>query len=293
MNKTLLEYIKNVVDLEKSIYIQKQAISRLAAETKYLGIEKKFQSPSMGNEYSVDGHLIFPLALCGGGVGIGAGIVLGGIGGKLFLFAILGAIIGVVIEIVTTTSKNREMEEQYNSEYAVYKAKVDKDKERVKKEQAQIKQIRQVIGIMYDKCSETEELLRKYYSLDIIYPKYRNLVAMCSIYDYLLSGMCTELGGRDGAYAKFDLDENFHRIHTRLDVVIDKLDEIKNTQYMLYEAIQEGNRVSRQLLDASVQQVRLAEQTVENTQLGAYYQEQAAIEARQIKALSFYDTLRS
>ena len=43
--------------------------------------------------------------------------------------------------------------------------------------------------------AETRELLARYYALDVIYPKYRNMVAMTTIYEYFASGRCTVLTG--------------------------------------------------------------------------------------------------
>lgn len=60
---------------------------------------------------------------------------------------------------------------------------------------------------------KTKQLLRKLYSADVVYPKYRNMVAMCTIYEYLASGRCETLDGAQGAY-------NLYEAEIRQNIVI-------------------------------------------------------------------------
>ena len=62
-----------------------------------------------------------------------------------------------------------------------------------------------VLQVVYDQYESTIELLNNYYDKNIIYPKYRDLVALCMIYEYLVSGRCLTLEGRNGAYNKYDI----------------------------------------------------------------------------------------
>mgnify|MGYP007024707781 CR=1 FL=1 len=61
------------------------------------------------------------------------------------------------------------------------------------------------------------------------FPKYRNLVAVSQIYEYILSGRCTELGGYQGAY-------NLYEQETRMDIVIMRLDDIYEEEFSLPSA---------------------------------------------------------
>ncbi len=103
---------------------------------------------------------------------------------------------------------------------------------------------------------------------------------MCSLYEYFISGRFTELTGPDGAYNRYETEIRLDRIITKLDVIIHKLDAIKANQYMLFTALQEGNQLTKQLLDESVKQSQLAQKTVENTALAAHYSEVAASNAQ-------------
>lgn len=81
----------------------------------------------------------------------------------------------------------------------------------------------------------------RYYSPDIIFGKYREFAPVATIYEYLKAGRCTTLEGPDGAYNLYEAELRSNTIIAKLDVVIEKLEEIKNTQYMLCNALEKIN----------------------------------------------------
>ena len=87
--------------------------------------------------------------------------------------------------------------------------------------------------------------LDRYYSINIIFPKYRNFVAISSLYEYFVTGRCRTLGvsdsGHEGAYNIYERELRENRIIAKLDQVISRLDQIIDNQQMLYSAIQECN----------------------------------------------------
>ena len=85
------------------------------------------------------------------------------------------------------------------------------------------------------------------YSLDVIFPKYRNIIAVSSFYEYLLSGRCDKLEGAEGAYNIFESELRMNLIINKIDDVIKHLEKIEQHQYMLYSAIQENNKQVNQL----------------------------------------------
>ena len=91
--------------------------------------------------------------------------------------------------------------------------------------------------------AETKDILSRYYALDVIYPKYRNLVAMTSMYEYLASGRCTELTGPDGAYNLYEMELRQDLIIDRLDSIVARLDNIRKNQYTLYRELQRTNEL--------------------------------------------------
>ena len=94
---------------------------------------------------------------------------------------------------------------------------------------------------------KTGILLDNLYSINVIGEKYRNLVAVSSFCEYLKYERCDTLTGVNGAYNKFE-DELYKRqIVSKLDEVLIKMDQIKENQYMLYNAIQEAEEQREQL----------------------------------------------
>lgn len=124
---------------------------------------------------------------------------------------------------------------------------------------------------------ETRNILEKYYNLNIVYPKYRNLTAISSFNEYLKSGRCTMLTGHEGAYNIYEEEVRLDRILTKLDIIIEKLEEIKQNQRMLYLAIKEAKTTSenilRELKSISSQNIEIINNTnvtAQNSQITAY-----------------------
>lgn len=130
------------------------------------------------------------------------------------------------------------------------------------------------------------------YQKDIIFPKYRNLVMVCSLQEYISAGLCTTLEGPDGAYNLLETYMRLDRISTQLDRVISNLEFIRENQFMLYSAVQEANRRLGQLTDSIRQMtaslgefyhkslqsaaqlnIQLAEMNAQNAQLTAHLAE--------------------
>ena len=94
---------------------------------------------------------------------------------------------------------------------------------------------------------ETKSLLKKLYSEDIIFPKYRNMIAMCTMYEYFASGRCTELTGANGAYNLYESELRQNIIINQLENVNANLEQVKQNQYILYQGIAETNQALREI----------------------------------------------
>ena len=95
------------------------------------------------------------------------------------------------------------------------------------------------MGLLDAPLYETMDLLEKLYAMDIIFPKYRNMVAMCSMYEYFASGRCTELTGPNGAYNLYESELRQNLIINQLEAVNMNLEQVKQNQYILYQGIME------------------------------------------------------
>lgn len=84
---------------------------------------------------------------------------------------------------------------------------------------------------------ETKENLERVYSKNIIYPKYRNLPALTSIYEYYVTGRCEELSGPYGAHNLYEDEVRKDKVISQLNTIIANLEQIKQNQYKLYEQV--------------------------------------------------------
>ena len=89
----------------------------------------------------------------------------------------------------------------------------------------------------------TEELLDKLYSKNIIFPKYRNFATIAQIYEYLLSGRCDQLEGPYGAYNLYESELRQNIIIDKLDEIIRQLERLNATMNAMCVAINESNRL--------------------------------------------------
>lgn len=147
--------------------------------------------------------------------------------------------------------KKAEAEEEYRKKYGEYLDQKEEAEEKYQEEArkadlAYIKAAEQVKQLDAP-LSETKALLEKLYSADIIFPKYRNMVAMCTMYEYFASGRCTELTGANGAYNLYESELRQNIIINQLENVNANLEQVKQNQYILYQGIAETNQTLRDI----------------------------------------------
>lgn len=279
--KEMREYISRVAYLEKTIYTQNQTIDQLGYQINSLGHPICYEKPNAPRHASMndDGDLLSGMwytALGGGFIGGIIGLFAGSFMGGVVIGAIALVLIVFIHDAVSNARYNAAADRQYEHDMNRYRAAVEADNKRVVKEKEERGRLFNIMTEMEKQRDETVSVLDRFYKTDIIFQKYRNLVAVCSFYEYFASGRCRSLTGHEGAYNIYENEIRLDRICTKLEEVIVNLEQIKANQYFLYDAIQEGNQLSQQLLQESVRQSRLAEQTAENTALAAHYSEVAA-----------------
>jgi uncharacterized membrane protein len=95
----------------------------------------------------------------------------------------------------------------------------------------------EVQTVIIEEKQGLEEQLAEVYGLGVIHPKYHNIVAYASFYDYLDTKRCYILEGPDGAYDTFEEEVRMDAVILRLDRVVADLERIKENQYTLYRAL--------------------------------------------------------
>ena len=95
--------------------------------------------------------------------------------------------------------------------------------------------------VLHARGDKTLRLLAKLYAKNVIYPKYRDLIAVSSLYEYFETRRCTELDGPDGAYSLFETERRMKLIVERLGS--DSEINPKN-QYVLTKVIARADAVA-------------------------------------------------
>lgn len=270
--ESLKEYLSIVVDMEQNIYTQRKLISSMEEEIAHTKVPNAFlkpQEPKM-QERSTQPPL-HPIGCAGsviGGIGcfIVAFIVLALFGNPVFLLLAFFAPIAWGLYCEEKNKKadenfEREQKEQLATQYTeqlnVYAKEMERFQclcQRDEEERMVKRQLLEAEKSVAEKALGTSlSCLQTIYDKNIIFPKYRNLVMVCSLYEYICAGRCSTLEGADGAYNILEMEARMDRIILQLDAVIENLGQIKERQYMLYSAVQEGNRRSAAILLSTTQ----------------------------------------
>lgn len=278
--KDLVKYLSYLKTMEESIYTLEATKSKLTQRINSLGFANTYTEPKMKeSDLSLGGCVSFPF-ICGA-VGIIPGIIFGyiaAVNGNSFLTplivtVIIAAFIGFIIGAVTMGMEDKKESEDYENAQMIYKQNVENDKLRVERElkeknflMGESKKIENQLSIVRHDLSEA-------YSIGVIFETYRNFCAVSSFYEYLASGVCDTLDGPDGAMRLYRNEVLQGRIIESLQKVISSLEDIKQNQYTLYEAIERGNVTSENLLKSSIQLGNQNEQIIRNTAIDAHNSE--------------------
>ena len=179
-----------------------------------------------------------------------------------------------------TIQLREQAKAKYDSDYQSYLDAVKEDEAsyQIAYRNAEInyQNAKDAISTLNGPLEESRKALNSLYDLNIIFEKYRNIVAMTTIYEYFASGRCSELEGPNGAYNLYESELRQNLIVTKLDAIIDSLDEIKNNQFVLYKELSKMNTQISEVKALTEQVVRNTERTADLSALNA---ELAAITA--------------
>lgn len=276
-SQELLEYVRRVKDLEIGVYEAKQIddkfpesyvaqMPKRPAEPRYLSgmIPSPPQEPDEQNTGGA-AAACFIVALVFLFFGINSLSALN------FLIAGLATIVAVGILIDGKRRQEREEEEyqaklqEYENNLGQYQLRLSEiESENQKKRDMYEKQLvayseevadyesrgKAVMHELFDAKWNLEEALISLYEEGIIYSKYRNLVAVSTIYEYLASGRCDQLEGPNGAYNLYEMELRQNIVIGQLSTITEHLEQIKENQYTLYYEIQNANRNSESMLSS-------------------------------------------
>lgn len=97
--------------------------------------------------------------------------------------------------------------------------------------------------------------LNRHYSANVLPAKYRNLIAVGSMYEYLYTGRCTTIAGHGGMYDTFEHDRQMNEANRKLGTIIEQnqiiieqnMQIIANTE-LIYSAVCRCNDTANQIL---------------------------------------------
>ena len=276
-SQELLEYVRRVKDLEIGVYEAKQIddkfpesyvaqMPKRPAEPRYLSgmIPPPPQEPDEQNTGGA-AAACFIVALVFLFFGINSLSALN------FLIAGLATIVAVGILIDGKRRQEREEEEyqaklqEYENNLGQYQLRLSEiESENQKKRDLYRKQLvaysEEVADyvnrsnterdVLFDAKWKLQAALRNLYEEGIIYPKYQNLVAVSTIYEYLASGRCDRLEGPNGAYNLYEMELRQNIVIGQLSTITEHLEQIKENQYTLYYEIQSANNNSASMLSS-------------------------------------------
>ena len=276
-----------VLSLEKSIYLQRNVIGAMNTQL------RRAQSPNYKAEYHKQAKylkwwaFLIPIIFMPLVVGIIWGILSVALEDKTniydnktvyILFAVIdyGVLIGMIVYDIYVAISNKRNN-------AVENAKVDDYNDRLYAySRAKANEIANEIVKAKNELQRTYDVLQRVYSMNIIYSKYRSFVPVGMFYEYICSGRCSTLEGHEGAY-------NIYEYELRMDIIINELQEIKQNQWYLYDAISSQNKNFNRLYQSCISGMSTLNNISQNTDLIAYYSQ---IEANDINAIKWMKVFR-
>lgn len=137
--------------------------------------------------------------------------------------------------------KQKEFIKSCKNELLIKKSVIENVKKQISKSQSKLFLTKE-INLAKKELEETVKVRNKLYAYNIIYEKYRNLVALSTIYEYIDSGRCETLEGPTGAYNLFESELRFNLIISDLTLINNSLEQIKENQFLLYKELNDVNK---------------------------------------------------
>ena len=294
----LLDYLKTTISVETDIETQNQiraaAIREKAARKPVLHQKELPEIPDMP-DFSVDSNFIVAFlvtAVLFLFVGIFALFYDFRVEG--YISCVLGIILLIPICVARIKAKReaahcRERIDYICSDYTSIKKENDNLKSEWHQQLAEWNNSNDaLLAEMEQPYTETLHVRDQLYAIDAIYPKYQNLPALTSIYEYFITGRCDELTGPHGAYNMYEDEVRKDTVISQLNTVIENLEQIRQSQFMLYEQVKMIQKTAS-AINGELAQIR--GYTIALTQLTALNTYYAALNERNSRATMYYHLL--
>lgn len=246
-------YLAMIINLEREESTQNQAIYNLNNQIYWLGKYREIGEPqkpldtvnTRGVDADAKGRL---LAIAGALAAVFGFFITSG------FFLISGVLVLLVgggycfFGRVVFDEDYREAVKRYNQKVEQYKKSLVEDAKRVDAERVKKTALQSSLNVLKSANKKTANCLQQLYNKNIIYPKYRNLACVCTLYEYFDSGRCTTLEGHEGAYNLLENEMRLNRIITQNNRILENLEAIRENQELLYDSIQAANQKADQII---------------------------------------------
>lgn len=277
MGTELRQYIVCVRNLEIQKETLAKTITNIDRKINTLGLPKKLNRERNPIELNFWEMYSFPLFLIAPVVILGLIFLFAGLdeystiyrtatgteygdGSTLCWIGFIVLLVGILLLSLVISSYKKQKQHYIENEQIInnnYKIDKQNDEKRVSNELVLKQKYQQARNSLYNTYAQTCNTLNALYAKKIIYPKYQNdLVAICMFHEYFESGRCHDLTGHEGAYNIYEQELRMGIIIGKLDIIIQKLDEIQSNQYALYTAVQQISNQQNRIL-SSLQQISL------------------------------------
>ncbi len=292
-----IAYMNKVKDLEVSCYQQQCLCNGLndmiIKSTNDVAVwSRKVSAPRPKHQKTIGrsvGNLFMPILV--GILGAGIGVLLWYISLIVLLIpsyffdldwwsevgsivmALICAFLGVIVTIGIRKSDDRDMKKKYLSDTQKYDNMKKQLQPNIIKTNQLIPELRSKLQASQQLLLRTRQILQDTYNMGYIYPKYRNIAAVCTMLEYLESGRCDSLTGANGAYNLYESELRSNIIIGQLSNIEEKLDRISENQHLLADVISSSMRHTNRILDSMHGTL---EQIEQNTEYTRYYSQVTA-----------------
>lgn len=320
----LCTYLKEVAGLEQDLYTLNETKSALQAQQRTAvphsisEPEKPVLEPIQQSKYETE---TFGHSLCGF---IGAVLTIAfSISEFQWWTLLLGPILAVIGWYICSGLYNisrkiqlkavkmaeyKEAMSRYNKAMIRHEQNIKDEARRFANETDEVNRfnakLSEQIGAIDTHFISTENALKKLYSLDVIFPKYRTIIPVTMFCEYLESGRCEDLAGANGAYNKYEeelrldliigsikdvnsilhcVSDQLGRISNQLNRFSEQAEKMRQNQYLLYQSMQESNRQIENISRSAATLAQNNAAIAKNTAWAAY---SAASAARSANALA-------
>ncbi len=269
-NNNLKKYISVVYQGEKEKYSLEQVIKETRDE---IGRLRNIEVVSMPEK----GELKEIKEFTGGAIAFGIGIIfyeffMGGAAWQPWWLIL--ALLALAVYLIRYGVKGKE-ENPFSEKHNKYINEIyERQCEEYRKYQAKKKSNEAIIALLNTRIAKTTSILAgvnrsldRLYGYNVIYPSYRNLIAVSSFYDYLFSGRCDSLAGHEGAYNIFENESRLDKIITRVDRISSQLNNIEHNQHALFLAAKDTTRFMRDMNESFNQSAARLEKVALNQEI--------------------------